>query len=61
MHVATEKYASHKSYELKSQVGEMFLVYTADATTENLVKVASRRSRQVGYIPKEVIHQRDGL
>lgn len=61
MHVATEKYTPQKSYELKSQIGERFLVYQDFNSDEKLVKVASRRSRQVGYLPKEVIHQLDDL
>ena len=62
IHVATENYFARKPYELNCQVGEKFLVYDDDTLIEgSLQKVASRRSRQVGYLPKKTIHLLDDL
>ena len=61
IHVATKKYESKTSYELSSQVGERFLVYGDVLSGGSLVKVASRSSRQVGYIPKGIIHKLENL
>ena len=62
LYVATERSKPLKSYELGSQVGEKLLVHGDNMmSNEELVKVASRRSRQVGYIRKEIIYKLEDL
>ncbi|CAI8008056.1 Serine/threonine-protein kinase CTR1 [Geodia barretti] len=61
IYVAIKNYESKTSYELSSQVGERFLVYGDALSGGSLVKVASRSSRQVGYIPKGTIHKLENL
>ena len=59
--MATGNYMPKKSYELNAQVGESFFVYGDTLTEGSLLKVASKSSRQVGFIPKETIHKLDDL
>lgn len=62
VHVAIESYISQKSYEVGSHVGEKFIVCGPEVILdEEVVKVASQRSHQAGYIPKEIVHQLDDL
>ena len=62
VYVATEDHHSNKPYyELNAQVGEKFLLYGNTLIEGTLLKVASKRTRQVGYIPMELIHPLDEM
>ena len=61
VHVSIVKHRSTKAYELGSQLGEKFMIYGEVITDDALVKAASQRSRQAGYIPKSVVHLYDDL
>ena len=61
VHVSVVKHISKRPYELGSQITEEFMIYGEPITDEALVKAASQRSRQAGYIPKSVVHLPDDL
>ena len=61
VHVSVVKHISKKPYELGSQITEEFVIYGEVITDEALVKAASQRSRQAGYIPKSVVCLSDDL
>ena len=61
VHVSVVKHISTKPYELGSQLTEEFVIYGEPITDEALVKAASLRNHQAGYIPKSVVHLPDDL